>query len=87
MIAVIGGTLTAIIWTVAILTSSRASRLSGAPSTAASMSFVGLLATIPLLAMSPLPTAASVPQLPWLFVAGAGNIIGLLASYAAVRRG
>lgn len=87
MIAVIAGSLTAIIWTVAVLTSARASRQIGAPSTAAGMSFVGLLATIPLLLMSPLPTAASMPQLPWLFVAGAGNIVGLLASYGAVRRG
>ncbi len=87
MIAVIAGSLTAIIWTIAVLSSARASRQIGAPSTAAGMSFVGLLVTIPLLAAGPMPTAESMPQLPWLFVAGAGNIVGLLASYGAVRRG
>ena len=87
MIAVIAGLLTAVIWTIAVLSSSRASRQIGAPSTAAGMSLVGLIATIPLLATSPLPTAADMPQMPWLVVAGVGNILGLLASYGAVRRG
>ena len=52
------------------------------------MSFVGLLATIPLLVTSPLPTAADAcPSCPGCSWPGAGNIIGLLASYGAVRRG
>jgi drug/metabolite transporter (DMT)-like permease len=87
MTAVIAGILTAIIWTIAVLSSARASRRIGAPSTAAGMATVGLIATIPLLATSPMPTAADMPQLPWLALAGVGNILGLLASYGAVRRG
>jgi drug/metabolite transporter (DMT)-like permease len=87
VIAVIGGSLTAIIWTIATLSSARASRSIGAPSTVAGVAFVGLLATIPLLATSPLPTAADLPHMPWLVVAGVCNIIGLLASYGALRRG
>ena len=87
MIAVIAGTLTAIIWTISTLTSARASRLIGAPSTVAGVAFVGLVATIPLLATAPLPTAADMPQMPWLLLAGAGNILGLLLNYGALRRG
>lgn len=87
MIAIIAGSLTAIIWTIATLSSARASRRIGSPSTVAGVAFVGLLATIPLLATSPMPTGADVEYLPWLLVAGAGNMIGLLATYAAVRRG
>jgi drug/metabolite transporter (DMT)-like permease len=87
MIAVIAGLLTAIMWSISTLSSARASRRIGAPSTVAGVALVGLLATIPLLAVSPMPTEAQMPQLPWLFIAGAGNIIGLLASYGALRRG
>ncbi len=87
MIAVIAGTLTAVIWTIATLSSAQASRRIGAPSTVAGVAFVGLIATIPLLATAPMPTTDDLPQLPWLVIAGGGNIVGLLASYAALRRG
>ena len=87
MIAVIAGMLTAVMWTIATLSSARASRRIGAPSTVAGVALVGLLATLPLLATSPMPTAAQTSQLPWLLIAGGGNIVGLLASYGALRRG
>jgi len=85
--AVIAGTITALIWTVATLCSARASRRIGAFSTVAGVAVVGLIATVPLLATTPMFTSADMPQLPWLVLAGVGNIIGLLVGYGAMNRG
>lgn len=87
MTAVIAGILTALIWTVATLCSARASRRIGAPSTVAGVAIVGLIATVPLLATAPAFSDSDSSQLPWLIVAGGGNILGLLLGYAALNRG
>ncbi len=87
VIAVIAGSVVAVVWTITTITSAQASRQIGAPSTVAGVTFVGLFATIPLLATAPLPTSADTDQLPWLLLAGGGNIIGLLAIYGAMARG
>jgi drug/metabolite transporter (DMT)-like permease len=85
MTAILGGFGAAICWTVAMLCSSRASRDLGAFPTLAWVMAVGFVIVVPFVVI-----AASRPtgvQAAWLLVAGAGNIVGLLFEYTAVRSG
>jgi drug/metabolite transporter (DMT)-like permease len=85
MTAILGGFGAAICWTVAMLCSSRASRDLGAFPTLAWVMAVGFVIVVPFVVV-----AASNPtgvEAAWLFVAGAGNIVGLLFEYTAVRSG
>lgn len=87
MIAVIAGLLTAVLWAIGPLTSSRATRCIGSASTLALVSLIGLLATLPLLLADRLPTAADAPDLVWVGLAGLGYGAGLGLLYAAYARG
>jgi len=85
MTAILGGFGAALCWTVAMLCSSRASRDLGAFPTLAWVMAVGFVIVVPFVVV-----AASSPtgvEAAWLFVAGAGNIVGLLFEYTAVRSG
>ena len=85
MTAILGGFGAALCWTVTMLCSSRASRDLGAFPTLAWVMAVGFVIVVPFVVV-----AASRPtdvQAAWLLVAGAGNIIGLLFEYTAVRSG
>jgi drug/metabolite transporter (DMT)-like permease len=85
MTAILGGFGAAMCWTVAMLCSSRASRELGAVPTLAWVMGLGFLIVLPLvIAAGSLPTGS---EAIWLFVAGAGNIIGLVCEYTAVRSG
>ena len=87
MIAIVAGLLTAVLWAIAPLTASRATRRIGGASTLALVSTIGLVATLPLLAADRLPTAADAPDLVWVALAGLGYGAGLGLLYAAYARG
>jgi drug/metabolite transporter (DMT)-like permease len=85
MTAILGGSGAALCWTVAMLCSSRASRQLGALPTLAWVMAIGLVIVLPFVIVAgSLPTGS---EAGWLFVAGAGNIIGLVCEYTAVRSG
>ncbi|TMB81862.1 MAG: DMT family transporter [Chloroflexi bacterium] len=85
MLAVVAGLGAATAWAASTLASTRASRLIGAASTVGWVTAVGL----------PLAVAAAVADrngvsataLPWLAIAGLGNVAGLLLAYRALRIG
>jgi drug/metabolite transporter (DMT)-like permease len=85
--AVIAGVAVAIIWTISTVASARVSREVGAPSALAGVMLVGLAATVPLLLIAPPGPADPSPYIPWLLVAGAGNLVGLLLAYTALTKG
>lgn len=92
MIAVLGGSLTALAWAFATLSAARASRLIGPWSTTAWVVLVGLVATLPLLALEPLPepamsSAALRAALAWLGLAGLGYMLGMVLNYSALAGG
>lgn len=87
MTAVVAGVTVALIWTVATLLSARISREIGPPSALAGVMLVGLVACVPLLLTAPAGPSDPSPYLPWLLLAGGGNLVGLLLSYGALTRG
>ena len=87
MISVLAGLGTAFAFATSVLVSARASRLIGSPSTLAGAMVVGLAITLPIaLLASPRPDLGG-DALVWLALAGFGNVIGLLLTYAAYRIG
>jgi drug/metabolite transporter (DMT)-like permease len=87
VIAVLGGLGAALAWATATLCASRSSRLIGAFSVLAWVMVSGLVLNLGLIALHPRPTGIDGPALGWMAVAGAGNVVGLLLSYSALRRG
>lgn len=88
MIPVLGGLGAALFFAVSVLVSARASRLIGSPSTVAGAMSVGLLLGLPVaLLVAPPPPSLGGTTLLWLALAGFGNIVGLLLTYAAYRIG
>lgn len=74
-------------FTVSVLTSARASRLIGAPSTVAWAMAVGFAIVLPVaIVAAPAPDFGR-DALVWFVLAGLGNVIGLLLTYAAYRVG
>ena len=87
MTAIVGGLLAAACFTTALLTSARAARLIGAPSTVAGVMSVGLIVSLPIVLLTfdgRLPPPEAIPI---LLVAGAGNVLGLLFEYIGLRSG
>ena len=85
MTAILGGFGAASCWAVAMLCSSRASRRLGAGATLAWVMSIGLVIVLPfVIAAGSLPTGT---ESAWLFLAGTGNIVGLMCEYTAVRSG
>lgn len=87
MTAVIAGLVVAVIWTIATIASARVSRTIGAPSALAGVMLVGLTATVPVLLVAPPGPTDPAPYVPWLLLAGGGNLVGLLLGYTALTRG
>ena len=87
MIPILGGLGAALLFSVSVLASARASRLIGSPSTVAGAMTIGLVLTLPVaLFVSPPPDLGQ-GNLGWAFLAGAGNVMGLLLIYGAYRLG
>jgi len=87
MIPIVGGLGAAFAFATSVLVSARASRRIGSPSTVAGAMSVGLAIALPIaLVTAPSPDLSG-PTLGWLALAGFGNVIGLLLTYAAYRIG
>lgn len=87
MIPILGGLGAAFAFTVGTLTSARASRLVGAPSTLAGMMAIGLVVTLPIALFASPPPDLGGGTLPWAALAGIANVTGLLLIFSAYRIG
>jgi drug/metabolite transporter (DMT)-like permease len=87
MIAVIAGLVTALAWALATLAAARASRVIGPWSTTGWVVFIGLIVTLPLLALEPPTADIRSEDLMWLTVAGLGYAIGMVFNYTALSGG
>lgn len=87
MIAVLGGVGAALAWAVSSLCSARSSRLIAPPSVVAWMMLTGLLIAGPLALAHGVPGALDGSGGAWLAVSGAGNVVGLMLAYGAMRIG
>src|SRR5205814_796079 len=67
--------------------SSGSSRMIPPPSVVAWMMLVGLLITVPAAAVSGVPAHLGPGSGAWLAVSGAGNVMGLVLTYSALRIG
>ena len=85
MTAILGGFGAALCWSVAMLCSSRASRDLGAFPTLAWVMAVGFVLVAPFVVVA--SSHPSGVEAGWLLLAGAGNILGLVFEYTAVRSG
>ncbi len=87
MLPVLGGLGAALSFAISVLVSARASRMIGAPSTLAGAMSVGLAIGLPIaLLAAPAPDLGG-NAITWVGLAGFGNVIGLLLTYAAYRTG
>jgi drug/metabolite transporter (DMT)-like permease len=87
VLAILGGLGAALCWATTTLVASRASRLIDAPSLLASVMTVGLVVAAPAAALAGVPSNLDEGSVTWLLVSGAGNVVGLLFSYSALRIG
>jgi drug/metabolite transporter (DMT)-like permease len=86
VVAILGGLGAALAWATATVCASRASRLIGAPGALAWVMVVGLaLVAVPVLAFADRDDLTG-HAVALLLFSGLGNVVGLLAEYAAVRR-
>jgi drug/metabolite transporter (DMT)-like permease len=85
--ALIGGILAALCFTGAILGSARATRLVGPVATLGGVMLVSGLASAPVVLLSVAGNPFPSTSIPWLVVAGVGNVCGLFAEYVGLRRG
>jgi drug/metabolite transporter (DMT)-like permease len=87
MIAVVAGLIAALAWALATLAATRASRVIGPWSTTAWVVFIGLIVTLPLLALEPPTESISSEDVMWLTVAGLGYVVGMVFNYSALSGG
>ncbi len=87
MISVVGGLGAALAWAFATLAAARASRVLGPWSTTALVVFIGLIVTLPLLALEVPSEPIAAADFAWLLVAGLGYAIGMVFNYAALTGG
>jgi drug/metabolite transporter (DMT)-like permease len=87
VLAILGGLGAALCWATTTLVASRASRLIDSRSLLASVMTVGLIVAAPAAAISGAPENLDGGSVGWLVVSGAGNVIGLLCAYSALRIG
>ena len=87
MTAFIGGAITALFFTGAILSSTRATRMVGPVATLAGVMLVSAVVSAPVVLLTTVGTPFPTDALFWLFLAGAGNVGGLLSEYIGLRTG
>jgi drug/metabolite transporter (DMT)-like permease len=87
VLAILGGLGAALCWATTTLVASRASRLIDAGSLLASVMTVGLLVAAPAAALAGVPSNLDDGSVGWLAISGAGNVVGLLFTYSALRIG
>jgi len=86
MIAVLGGLGAACAWATTTMCAARATRLIAPTSVLAWVMLTGLVVTLPWAALQGRPDIDA-KSAGWLVVSGAGNCIGLLLAYSALRIG
>ena len=79
--------LAAAFFTTTLLSSTRASRITGALPTLAGVMLIGLVVALPISALTIGDSRPTTADLPFLLIAGLGNVIGLGSEYVAVRTG
>ncbi|MCA0331066.1 MAG: DMT family transporter [Actinobacteria bacterium] len=87
MTAVVLGLMTALLWAVSTVSSSRSVRLLSQYSVVAWAMIIGLTLTLPFALATGVPPELSGSNLVWFALAGAGNVVGLLIAYAALKVG
>ena len=87
MIAILEGFVAAACWAGAALSATRGSRLIGAWSALAWVMLTGFAIVVPLTAVEGVPNGLGLRELVLLGVSGAGNVVGLLLEYSALRIG
>jgi drug/metabolite transporter (DMT)-like permease len=87
MLAILGGLGAALAWATTTLTAARATRFVDSWSLLASVMAVGLLVTVPIAVLAGVPSGLDAHSAVWLAVSGAGNVVGLLLTYSALRIG
>ena len=87
MIAILGGLGAAVAWAVSTTCSSRSSRLLPPKTVVAWVMLFGLVITAPIALVEGVPKGLDAGSGSWLLVAGAGNVAGLMLTYAALRIG
>lgn len=87
MTAVIGGLLAAACFTATLLSSARSSRMIGALPTLAGVMLVGAVLALPIAVLTVGDTRPTAEALPYLAIAGVGNVFGLLFEYIGLRSG
>ncbi len=85
--AIVGGFGAAAAWAASTLCSSRSSRMIEPWSVVGWVMIVGLVITAPIAALRGVPPRLGGSAGLWLIAAGAGNVAGLLLTYAAMRLG
>jgi drug/metabolite transporter (DMT)-like permease len=86
-IAVLGGGGAALVFGVATLCSARSSRVIGAASALGWVALTGLIIGLPFALVTGVPEHVDATTVAWLAVSGAGNVLGLLLAYRALRAG
>lgn len=84
--AILGGLAAAAFFATATLCSSRSTRMVPPSSVLAWVMITGLVVLLPALAVVDVPSPDGA-QVGWLLVSGAGNVVGLLLAYSALREG
>jgi len=85
--AILGGLGAAAAWAVTILTAARATRIIGSASVVGWVMLTGFCIVVPWGLLEGIPDGLDTGSATWLFIAGAGNILGLLLTYSALRTG
>ncbi len=87
MIAILGGLGAAVAFAGATLTSSRTSRMVGPYSVLTWVMLTGLVVAVPLILITGPGEDVGRGDFGWLALVGVGNVVGLLLSYEALRKG
>jgi drug/metabolite transporter (DMT)-like permease len=87
VLAIVGGIGAAVFFATATLCSSRSSRLIPPSSVLAWVMLTGMVVTVPVLAIVGRPHDVTGSEFAWLAISGAGNVVGLLFAYSALRIG
>ena len=87
MTAIIGGLLAAACFSTTLLTSARASRMIGALPTLGGVMLVSAIVSLPVAALTIGSSSPTADVVPYLVVAGVGNVAGLGFEYVGFRSG
>ncbi len=87
MTAILGGVMAAIFFAGATLASARSTRMLGAVTALGGVMLVGFIAAAPIVLLTAGAELPGSGDIPWLILAGAGNVAGLLFEYFGLRSG